>query len=266
MSHKSRWQLSLQSFFDFRAMSITKKKLDRAALCFVSGKDPRLWIEDSMYDDLIISITSALRLNSNDSLLEIGCAAGLLTVGLTQHCLTYTGIDLSKRALAIAQSLRLSNTTFNQADATELPFIENSFDKILCYDVFNNFPDFEFGAKVIDEALRVVKPGGYVCIGALPDLVKRDADSAAWRQMQAEMSEKYGPQERYWPKENWRQKLFTKFMQWKGVTPQIVCYYFNRDDFQNYGVKHGLETEILPLHALSPYKDTRFSVIYKKPA
>lgn len=265
MEDSHKWSLSSKMFFDLRALAISRALLDRTALCFVSGKDPRLWIDDTMYDDLILSIVTGLDLRLDSDLLELGCAAGLLAVGLATKCRTYTGIDVSPRAISVARRLRLPNARFEVADAVRLPYPDNSFDRVLCYDVFNNFPNFLFGKKVIEEGLRVVKPGGFVCIGALPDTEKRDADDAAWQRMQKEKTESYGPQEDFWPKENWYYRILKKALLWKGITPHITCYYFRREDFITFGDSHGLDTTIIPLHSLSPYRDTRFSVIYKKP-
>jgi GT2 family glycosyltransferase/SAM-dependent methyltransferase len=50
---------------------------------------------------------------------------------------------------------------FVQADATKLPFPDESFDAVTMFDVLEHIPDHEAAAS---EALRVLRPGGYVLV------------------------------------------------------------------------------------------------------
>jgi len=51
-----------------------------------------------------------------------------------------------------------------QASALQLPFPDNSFDKVICSEVLEHIPDYE-GA--LDEIARIVKPGG-VFVASVP--------------------------------------------------------------------------------------------------
>jgi ubiquinone/menaquinone biosynthesis C-methylase UbiE len=53
--------------------------------------------------------------------------------------------------------------TFCQLDAEDLPYVDNSFDAVVSGMTFGMLPDQQ---RVVDEMVRVVKPGGLVSIGA----------------------------------------------------------------------------------------------------
>lgn len=91
-------------------------------------------------------------------ILEIGCGVGLLgqaikdKLGLTNN---YYGIDLN-----FDPGLKLSKEkglTPVKADATNLPYADETFDFIVSTDVFEHVPDAE---KLVSETKRVLKPGG----------------------------------------------------------------------------------------------------------
>ena len=71
-----------------------------------------------------------------------------------------TNIDLNAE-YADAPCNQLPNVTFLCADATALPFEDNSFDAITMFDLLEHVPD---DAKAIAEAKRVLRPGGYLLV------------------------------------------------------------------------------------------------------
>jgi ubiquinone/menaquinone biosynthesis C-methylase UbiE len=74
--------------------------------------------------------------------------------------ITLTGLDLSQRMLDIARSRaeRLGRTvTLQQGTAHELPFVDNSFDTVVCTFGLCAIPDLD---TAVDEMIRVLRPDG----------------------------------------------------------------------------------------------------------
>jgi arsenite methyltransferase len=96
-------------------------------------------------------------------LLELGCGPGFYACRLSEELpnIRTTGVDLSmnliERAKSRARSLRLSNCSFQHADAHSLPYPSNSIDAIVVSRLFLIVPDKE---GIIREMFRVLRPSG----------------------------------------------------------------------------------------------------------
>ncbi|WNF36502.1 class I SAM-dependent methyltransferase [Bacillaceae bacterium IKA-2] len=94
--------------------------------------------------------------------LDIGCGTGIYSYWLSELGLEVTGIDLSTEMLAKAnEKANAEKIQFIQGDIHKLPFADGSFDLV----VSNIVMEFvENPKQVVNEALRVLKPGGrFVC-------------------------------------------------------------------------------------------------------
>ena len=94
------------------------------------------------------------------SVLDIGCGHGKLLLPIAQQ-FHICGVDFSFGLLKSAQSL---GYLVYHADATNLPFADNQFDAITCFEVFQHFPD---PAPLMQEIARVCRPGGAIMISTL---------------------------------------------------------------------------------------------------
>jgi ubiquinone/menaquinone biosynthesis C-methylase UbiE len=258
---------ALRFFFDERANQVGPNP-DWVELCFVSGKEPRLWTQPALYEDMIESIRKQAELLPHHTLLEIGCAAGLLAKGLSQRCGQYVGIDLAPSAVKRARTLGLANTTFQVADATSLPFADAVFDRVVCYDVFTNFPDMDPVTKIMSEGLRVMKADGVFMVGSIPDAAREQEYIVRVREVNESLQEQFGPVP---PPPQHRPGLWSRVQHWwlrkvRRLEPRITCYYFRRADFEAFGASTGVRTRIEDVHRLSPYLGYRFNVIYSKVA
>lgn len=93
------------------------------------------------------------------NILEIGGGQGGLTALLYPQA-QITNLDLDPQ-FAQAACNQQSNVQFVRGDATRLPFADACFDAVTLFDVLEHIPD---DRKAASEALRVLKPGGFLLI------------------------------------------------------------------------------------------------------
>ena len=92
--------------------------------------------------------------------LEIGCGMGTDGAQFAQAGADYSGIDLTEAAIELARKrFELSGLEgeFRVADAENLDFADNSFDRVYSHGVLHHTPDT---ARAVAEIHRVLKPGG----------------------------------------------------------------------------------------------------------
>ena len=104
---------------------------------------------------------------NNYKILDVGCGTGALT-----HAAFENGAqsalcgDIAYFMLKQAKHSKNRNrirSTFCQLDADYLPFSENTFDSAISGMTFGTLPNQKL---VLEEMIRVTKPGGLICIGA----------------------------------------------------------------------------------------------------
>ncbi len=269
--NNDNWKTSLEGFFAQRGQAVSGHRLGLEELAYVSGRDPRVWTPQ-VYDDMILDILNRLNADEGAKMLEVGCASGFLAQGLAVRVATYDGVDIAAPALVAARQLNLTNAHFVHSDGAALPFEANSFDSSLCYDVFTNFPNFQIGGSMIEEMLRVTRPGGRILIGSIPDAALQEEYSRKVVQVAKELQDKHGPlSSRYLnlseaarnDTRSWLQRILRKPK--VDTNAAIQCYYFEKLDFERLGEKLRVDCRIFDVHALNPYKGFRFNVVYTKP-
>ncbi len=115
--------------------------------------------------DALPLLIEAAQIRSGQRVLEVGSGPGHIADGLTQGGSIVTGIDFSAQMIEVAKR-RYPQTTFQQADAEQLPFDEGTFDAVVSSFVVHHLarPDVAFG-----EMNRVLKPGGRVAFTVFAD-------------------------------------------------------------------------------------------------
>lgn len=132
----------------------------------------QLW-DERVIQAMVRDIGRKMDLPAEATLLEVGCGSGLLLKGLASSVRWVVGVDFSPTMATRAQALHIPGATFCAAEASRLPFPDQAFDRVLCYNVFTNFPSLQYAAAVVAELVRVARKGGIVLIGQVPNEARR---------------------------------------------------------------------------------------------
>jgi 2-polyprenyl-6-hydroxyphenyl methylase/3-demethylubiquinone-9 3-methyltransferase len=160
-------------------MSATRVNADPAELAKFSELAHRWWDPQSEFRPL--HEINPLRLNwlsglvsggagkglNGKSVLDVGCGGGILADSMARQGAQVTGIDLSTKALKVAQLHALEQPVQGggslnyrevsaEALAAEAPA---SFDVVTCMEMLEHVPD---PASVVRACATLVKPGGWV--------------------------------------------------------------------------------------------------------
>lgn len=92
-------------------------------------------------------------------ILDGGCGLGNWTAKLTEEGFSVVGLDLSEKTVAQLEDL-FPDCEFQVGDIRQTGAPDNSFDAYFSWGVFEHFENGP--QECIAEALRVLKPGGYL--------------------------------------------------------------------------------------------------------
>ncbi|MBP1557338.1 MAG: class I SAM-dependent methyltransferase [Oscillospiraceae bacterium] len=110
----------------------------------------------SLYDDIAAEISPLL--NEDKAVLELACGSGQLSFKLADRAKSWLATDFSENMIAEAQKReRPENLQFQVADATALPYADNSFDTVLIANALHIMPQPD---KALAEIKRVLKADG----------------------------------------------------------------------------------------------------------
>ena len=104
---------------------------------------------------------------------EIGCGTGLLLFQLAPDCERYVGTDLSAVGLSQIEAARSRMPGFDHVELRAQPADDFSglepggYDVVMLCSVVQYFPSVEYLIKVLDGALKLLRPGGTIFIGDL---------------------------------------------------------------------------------------------------
>lgn len=162
---------------------------------------------DRFYDLAFDEILKRLNVRAGQSILDAGCGYCYHTARLARGPAQITAVDFSEAALGAARAnLKAASLTdrvsLMQADLTNLPFENNSFDAVVCWGVLMHIPNIEGALR---ELARVLKLGGTLVLcennaASLDVRIRERAISLVKRALNRPMARvEYGP----WGKEEW---------------------------------------------------------------
>lgn len=129
-------------------------------------------ISDIEMKEWVDSTTSRILELHPQHVLEIGCGTGLLLFPIAPHCKSYLGIDISESSLDYIQQqlqssqLELPQVTLEHRLADNLQGITpQSMDTVIVNSVIQYFPSVNYLIHVLEQAIRLIKPGGTLFLG-----------------------------------------------------------------------------------------------------
>ncbi len=135
------------------------------------------FVEVKNYSDLLTSRFQKYRIanvkkiyspNSEECVLDLGCALGTFCFAFAPQCKEIIGVDYSQKAISIANKLLATspfrNIKFICSDAQAIEGVPSeSIDVIVSADLFEHlYPDVS--ERVLDECRRLLKPKGKLVI------------------------------------------------------------------------------------------------------
>jgi ubiquinone/menaquinone biosynthesis C-methylase UbiE len=130
----------LRAEYDQELMDVDQRKKLAGRLC-QAMKDAGVWPE-------------------RPRILDVGCGSGLKLAYLGNDNGLRIGCDI-RSELYLQLRDRTGLVRFIQAEASQLPFSEDSFDMVTCLSVIEELPDYKVA---ITDMTRCVAPGGLLCI------------------------------------------------------------------------------------------------------
>ena len=92
-------------------------------------------------------------------MLDIGSSSGIIDNYLADHFGHVTGIDIDEAGMQHAQEkFDRENLRFLHDDAMQLDIEDNSFDVVVCTQIYEHVPD---ATAMFSEIFRVLRPGGF---------------------------------------------------------------------------------------------------------
>lgn len=120
----------------------------------------RLWMEAHLHKAIRL-----LDIQPDDTVVDVGCGEGYLTIPLAEKSSRSIGLDLAGSGLHVIQTqtaYQPKRLSLAICEADRLPLEAQCANKLICNHVLEHVLDDD---AILQEMRRVVKPGGLILIG-----------------------------------------------------------------------------------------------------
>jgi 2-polyprenyl-6-hydroxyphenyl methylase/3-demethylubiquinone-9 3-methyltransferase len=93
------------------------------------------------------------------NVLDVGCGGGILTEAMARSGARVTGIDLSEKALRVAELHLLESKLDIRYEKSSVEDYQGAFDVVTCMELIEHVPD---QGSLVAACARLVRPGGHV--------------------------------------------------------------------------------------------------------
>jgi len=131
----------------------TKRDYNNIALDF-SNTRQSFWNDSLFLLDYI---------KKNDKLIDLGCGNGRLYKMIEKLSVDYVGLDLSEDLIKEAKE-SFVGVNFVVGSALDLPFSDDTFDKVFSMAVLHHIPSWKLRRKFFKESFRVLKKEGLMIL------------------------------------------------------------------------------------------------------
>jgi 2-polyprenyl-3-methyl-5-hydroxy-6-metoxy-1,4-benzoquinol methylase len=139
-----------------------------------SGRGSQFQAVEFLY--VVKQALELLELRPEHDLLDVGCANGLMDIVLSASCRSILGIEPVSELAALAHKNLdgCLNIEVKNGSLDAIPADDNSFDRVLAFDVLQLVPYDEVRKSFI-ELRRVTRGTGRILVGTVPDARRRTA-------------------------------------------------------------------------------------------
>lgn len=146
-------------YFPFAALYYA---LSRKCLMYSSNRLYRLLIllrHGDWYEERLRKTIGYLDIGSDTKVLEVGCGEGKFSRRLLEAGADLKAIDVNERFISKLQER--GGGVFDLCSVTDMGYEDDSFDRVVMFDVLHHIPDY---MDALSEIRRVLKPGGYAIV------------------------------------------------------------------------------------------------------
>jgi ubiquinone/menaquinone biosynthesis C-methylase UbiE len=140
-------------------------------------------------------LLEAGKVGDGQRLLDVGCGFGgtIQQINAGHSGMHLTGLNIDPRQLAAAETqteaANGNHIAWAEGDACQLPFEDNSFDRVLAVECIFHFPSRE---RFLAEAARVLKPGGYLAVSDFVPTMPVFGKTPIWTVIRSRIAKSYG--------------------------------------------------------------------------
>ncbi len=121
-----------------------------------------------------------IHFKETDRVLDVGCGNGMTVHEIYKYSKNIVATDAVPNNIRLVEAFLKDDVGVSTqvAFAEDLPFPDDTFDKVICVAVLQYYEDIKLGEKAISELSRVCKPKGKIYVGDI--LNKRLISPELW--------------------------------------------------------------------------------------